>query len=379
MKQKLSRLSFLSLGHLVNDLYPGMLSPLLPILIERNGWTLAYAGFLVSVLQISCNLSQPAIAILNDHRPTRTMLWISLLIAGLPFCFILMSGSLPVVVTLLIISGTGVAMFHPSAAAAAGRTAAGSQSGLLMAIFSAGGLIGFSIAPMIAVLVIEILGPRFMPVIILPAGLMALYFAFDRSIPVPASHGYSRRQWFDAIGENFHQLFLLWLISGLRAVTYMLLAAFIPMLIMNRGVNYAGSASWLTISLFWSMLGMLAGGHLSDIFGKKQMIWLSLFVTTPFLYAFLYTSGPLSLIFLSIGMAALSSTIPVVIIMAQQAAPTLAGTASSLVMGMSVVLGAIAASPFGMLSDHVGIETAMNIPLALPAIAGLFVFLLKNK
>ena len=63
-----------------------------------------------------------------------------------------------------------------------------------------------------------------------------------------------------------------------------LLAAFIPMLIMNRGVNYAGSASWLTISLFCSMLGMFAGGHLSDIFGKKRMIGLSLFVTTP--YAF---------------------------------------------------------------------------------------------
>lgn len=379
MKQKLTRLSFLALGHLVNDLYPGMLSPLLPILIARNGWTLAYAGVLVSVLQISCNLPQPAIAIFNDHRPTRTMLWISLLIAGLPFCFILMSSSLPVVIALLIISGTGVSMFHPTAAAASGRTAAGNRSGLLMAIFSAGGLIGFSIAPMAAVLVVEIMGSHYMPVVIVPALLMSLYFALDRSIPVPASHGYSRQQWFNAIGRNFRQLFLLWIISGLRSITHMLLAAFIPMLIMNRGVNYAGSASWLTISLFWSMLGMLAGGHLSDMFGKKRMIGISLFVTTPFLYAFLYTSGPLSLVFLSIGMASLSSTIPVGIIMAQEAAPSLAGTASSMVMGMSVVLGALAASPFGILSDHIGIETAMNIPLALPALGVLFVLLLKNE
>jgi len=270
-------------------------------------------------------------------------------------------------------------MYHPISAAAAGRTAAGSRSGILMAIFSAGGLIGFSIAPMIMVFIVEGIGTVYMPVVILPALLMALYFAFTRPVDIHESHGYSMKEWFAALRENSSDLILLWLISGLRAIAYMMLSSFLPMLIMGRGALYSESARWLTISLLCSMLGLFVGGHLSDTFGKRRTIALSLFLASPFLYAFLFTTGTVSLVFLCLGMASLSSTIPVNIIMAQQAAPKLAGTASSLVMGLSVMLGAVAATPFGAFADHIGIESAMVFPLALPAISGLFVFLLKTE
>ncbi len=59
MKTKVKSIFILFLGHLANDLYPGMVAPLLPIFIARYGWSLAQAGLLITAMQLSCNLSQP--------------------------------------------------------------------------------------------------------------------------------------------------------------------------------------------------------------------------------------------------------------------------------------------------------------------------------
>ncbi|MFC1608257.1 MFS transporter, partial [Candidatus Latescibacterota bacterium] len=87
----------------------------------------------------------------------------------------------------------------------------------------------------------------------------------------------------------------------------------------------------------------------------------------------------ISTVLLLLGILALSSTIPVNIIMAQQAVPKLAGMASSLVMGVSFMVGGLAAPPFGALADRIGIEGAMNVIFIFPVIGGLAVFLLRSE
>lgn len=68
------------------------------------------------------------------------------------------------------------------------------------------------------------------------------------------------------------------------------------------------------------------------------------------------------------------------IVLAQQAVPRLPGMASSLVMGLSFMFGALAAPPFGALADRIGIEAAMKVVFIFPVIgAGLVVFLRKEK
>ena len=150
------------------------------------------------------------------------------------------------------------------------------------------------------------------------------------------------------------------------------------MLLMARGISYAKSAYLLTTMLFVSMIGLYIGGHLSDIYGRKKMMAITLFCSSPLLYGFLNTSGTLSIVLLLIGSASLASTIPVNIILAQRVDPKLAGMASSLVMGMSFAMGGLSATPFGALADRVGIETAMNVPLILPLFGGITVFFLKK-
>ncbi len=368
----------LSLGHLACDLYPGLLSPLLPVFAVRYGWSFTEAGILVTVLQTSCNISQPVIGIINDHKPMRFLLWAGLIIAGLPFCFVMNISRLDIMCIAMIISGIGVGMFHPPAAVAAGRIAVENREGISMALFSSGGHVSFMSAPLIAVFIIEVLGDKYMPLVIIPALIMAFYFVFNRSIVIHEGHGFTLHEWFSSLFQSGRELFILWLISTSRSIVYMLMGSFLPMLAMARGASYAKGAFFLSITLLGSMIGMFIGGHLSDIYGCRKVMAISLFISPPLLYGFLYTSGTLSIVFLILGMSTLGSTLPVNIILAQRSNPKLAGIASSLVMGLSFVMGAFAATPFGVLADHVGIETALKLPLILPIFGGFTVFLLKR-
>jgi FSR family fosmidomycin resistance protein-like MFS transporter len=151
------------------------------------------------------------------------------------------------------------------------------------------------------------------------------------------------------------------------------------MLAMARGWSYSSSAYILSASLFASMLGTIIGGHLSDIHGRKKIVALTMLAAAPLYYAFLYTSGMFSIVLLIMGTALLASSIPIIIILAQRTNPKLAGMASSLVMGLSYTMGALAATPFGALADKIGIEKSMYVPMVLPVIGGMVIFLLKNN
>ena len=376
---RLKRLSLLTIGHFASDFYPGMLSPLLPLILDRYGLSLAEAGILVMVLQIFSHLSQPFVGILNDHRPMKSFLWVGLIISGLPFCFLLQFNRLVIMIILLAVSGIGVGMYHPVAAVSAGLTANEDQKGVSMALFSSGGIMGFIVAPLIVVIIVEIIGEKYMPLVVLPALIAAFFFVFDREIVVSEGHQQSISEWFSALFGSGRELFILWLISSFRAVALTVIISFLPLLAIARGASSATSLYFLSGSLFAGMVGMFIGGHLSDLHGRRKVMAITLFIASPILYGFLYTSGIVSTMLLLLGMGALFSTIPLNIILAQRAAPKQAGMASSLVMGLSFALAAVGPPLFGTLADRVGIEVAMNVVFIIPVIGSLSVFLLRKE
>ena len=373
------RLLFLSLGHMTSDLYPGMLSPLLPLLLPRYGLSMAKAGVLVMVLQVFCNFSQPVAGIINDHIPMKVFLWLGIIISAIPFCFILQFQRLDMMMIALAVSGIGVGMFHPVGAVAASLTSSGNRSGISMAAFSSGGTVGFMIAPLIIVGIVEILGEQFMPLVLLPALFTTAYFMFNRTIVVSSNYDLSLKEWFSALLVSKRELFIVWLVSVFRAVVQVLISSFLPLLAIARGLSYAKSAYFLSASLLAGMCGMFVGGYLSDMHGRRKILAITQLAASPLLYVFLFTEGMVSTLFLLLGMAFLSASIPINIILAQRAAPKNTGVASSMVMGLSFGIGALAAPPFGILADHIGIEAAMKVISIIPVLGGISVFLLRKE
>ena len=123
---------------------------------------------------------------------------------------------------------------------------------------------------------------------------------------------------------------------------------------------------------------MFIGGHLSDTYGRRKVLAVTMLCTAPFLWAFLLTQGLTAAIFLMLGMVALLSGVPAHIVLAQSLAPKLAGIASSMITGAAFAVGGLAAPFFGALADDIGIQNAMKLVFLVPIAGGLMVLLLKT-
>lgn len=373
------KMSFLAFGHFASDFYPGLLAPLLPLLTMRFGWSLAQTGVLVMVMSIFMNGLQPFIGLLNDRYPFRFFLWLGPMLSAIPFCIILYINNFHLMLVALAIAGIGVAMFHPVGAVASGHGVDEKRRVISMAAFSSGGSFGVTVAPLAAVFILNVLGEQYMPLVIVPAILVFAYALHDKKIVVSEHEGHTIREMFASLEGNGRELFILWLVSGLRAIVYGIVSNFLALLMIARGYSYSTSAYFLSAALLAGMLGMFLGGHLADKHGKRRIMALSLLLSTPLLFGFSYTTGVVSIILLLLGMVSLTATLPVNIVLAQRMVPRLPGMASSLVMGLSFLFSAIAAPPFGALADQAGIETAMKVLFVVPVFAGGCVFLLRKE
>ena len=377
---KWKRLAFLAFGHFASDFYPGLLAPILPIFTTHYGWSLAQTGLLVMVMNIFMNTLQPLIGLLNDRFPLRSFLWLGPALSAIPFCFIFQVKSFELMLVLLSAAGVGVAMYHPVGAVAAGHGVAEHRRVVSMAFFSSGGSVGVTTAPLAMILINNVLGEAWMPIVALPAILMFVYFIRGNDIAVSEHEGHTVREMFASMAGNVKELFILWSISGFRAMVYGIVGNFLALLMIARGYSYSASAYVLSASLLAGLIGMFIGGHLADRYGKRKIIALTMLISAPLLFGFSFTAGAVSVAFLLLGMVSLTSTLPVNIVLAQQAVPRLPGMASSLVMGLSFMFGALAAPPFGALADRIGIEAAMKVVFIFPVIgAGLVGFLRKEK
>ena len=101
-------------------------------------------------------------------------------------------------------------------------------------------------------------------------------------------------------------------------------------------------------------------------------------ISIPFLYGFVNTSGPLSVVLLALAGTILMASSSVVIAMAQELIPENAGTASSIVMGLAWGAGGMLVVFFGMAPKKWGTPSAMAALSFLPIAAFLFVLFLPG-
>jgi len=360
---------FVASVHFVVDGYGNIFSPLLPLLIPRLGLTLAAAGTLTMLFQLSASVSQIAFGHLADRWRPRLLLMTGPIVSVLVLSFVGASTSMQMAAGILIIGGLGGAAFHPPAAALAYRLGA-DRPGLAMSVHITGGSLGFSLGPLLFAPFAQRYGLEWTPILALP-GLVVVLFFLSRLPQVTWTT--TTTAGFRALRPYVRPLALLYSIVVLRTMTSIAFATFMPVLLTSHGMSLASAGSAVAVYLFASGIGGFLGGPAADRFGARLVIALSLVCAVPFLFLASLNQGWAFVILVAVGGFFLQSTLPVNVTFGQALAPVSAATVSSLMMGFAWGSGGLSVPFVGMVADRIGIEGTLRglalVPLAAAALA----------
>jgi FSR family fosmidomycin resistance protein-like MFS transporter len=358
----------LSSGHLFTDLNQGAVAALLPFLISERGLSLAAAGALVFAATVSSSLVQPLFGIFSDRNPIPALMPLGVLLGGVGMALVGVAPSYPLIFASVVVSGVGVAAFHPEAARFANYVS-GARRARGMSFFSVGGNAGFALGPIVATPLVLAFGLPGTLFLALPAALMAGVMVAEtprmlRLAPEEASSG---TQEVDASQERWGPFAVMVAVVAVRSFVYFGLVAFVAAYYERvLGASAALGNVALTVMLAAGAVGTLLMGPLADRFGRKAVLAWSMIVLSPLVLGFTLVGPYAGMALLALVGAATVGTFGVTVVMGQEYLPGRIGLAAGVTMGLSIGLGGVGAPLLGLLADAGGLRTTMLAVAALP-------------
>lgn len=360
-----------TIAHFLNDFYVAFLAPLLPLVVLRFDLSLTLAGFLATILNASAAFSQPLFGLFADRMQRRFFVALGPACTALAMGMMGLAPSYGALIILLLIAGTGTATFHPQGASTAGL-ASGNRKGVGLSLFVAGGELGYALGPLVIALAVAAFGLSVTWVVALPGlGLCALLW--KRLAAQTVVHAERPQSLGADLRGVWRPLALLWTVVVLRSIIISAFITFLPLLLRERGGSIvAGGAA---VFLFGGVgaVGGLVGGTLSDRFGRRALLAISLLLGAPLLLLFLHTHGVWSYLALALGGIVLYLSAAITIVIAQEVLPHRASVASSIVMGLAWGTAGLSLTAVGALADAIGLSSALMAVLGLAVIALAFV------
>lgn len=365
----------LTLGHLGTDLAQGALPALLPYLATRFDLSYLQVGALVLCSTVANSIVQPAFGHWSDRRGATWLLPAGPLTAGVGIGLLAIAPNYPAAIGCVIISGVGVAAYHPEATKHAAWIAHDRPS-TAMSLFSIGGNLGVALGPLAAGAAAAHYGLHGAALLVIPAAMVSgLMFA---SLPRLAIDGVAGEKRAAEGPSAAHRRALAILLAAVaaRGYVYTGLVSFIPLLEQRvRHQSAAHGSRVLTVLLGAGAVGTLVFGPLADRVGMRRMLFWSFVLCVPATMFYLADDGALGLLALAISGACLVSSFGVTIVLSQEYLPGRMGMAAGLSIGLSIGLGGIAAICVGALADTFGLSTALwTTPIG--AVAGALLVLL---
>lgn len=360
----------LSSGHLFTDLNQGAVAALLPFLISERGLSLAAAGALVFAATVSSSLVQPLFGVFSDRTPIPALMPLGVLLAGVGMALAGVAPSYPLIFASVVVSGVGVAAFHPEAARFANYVS-GARRARGMSFFSVGGNAGFALGPLVATPLVLAFGLPGTLFLALPAALMAgvMFAEGPRMLRLAPEEASSGTREVDASQERWGPFGVMVAVVAVRSFVYFGLVAFVAAYYERvHGASAALGNVALTVMLAAGAVGTLLMGPLADRFGRKAVLAWSMVVLCPLVLAFTFVGPYAGMVMLALVGAATVGTFGVTVVMGQEYLPGRIGLAAGVTMGLSIGLGGVGAPILGLLADAGGLRTTMLAIAALPVL-----------
>ncbi|MER6376440.1 MFS transporter [Streptomyces mirabilis] len=360
----------LSVGHACVDIYQGAVASLVPFFVAERAYSYAAVSGIVLAASVLSSVAQPVFGLLTDRWAMPWILPVSTVLGGLGIALSGLSGSYPLTLVFVAVSGVGVAAYHPESARVARFVSEGSHTA--MGWFSVGGNLGFAAAPLMVTAVVASGGLRLSPLLVLPAlagGLLCL----------PALRALRRKTALDgsgttaAVGTDDKASFLkLSLAVVFRSVVFVGLSTFISLYARQRtgGGTAAGTAA-LFVLYIGGALGSVLGGSLANRWDRVTVARWSYLLTIPAVAGTVFVPGPTFYVFVALTSAGLYIPFSLQVTLGQDYLPTRVGTAGGITLGLTVSIGGLVSPLIGAVADATSLRIALTPLILMPALSWL--------
>ncbi len=354
------------MGHLVVDTIQGSLPAFLPFL--KTAFNLSYtaAGTIMLMATVTSSLIQPLFGYFSDQLARRWILPVSVLLAGLGLALTGLAPSYPVILALVLLTGLGVAAYHPEGYRTA-SSVAGDRKATGLSWFSLGGNIGIALGPPVITLLVTGFGIRGSLGMLGPALLVSLLLAGALpvlSAPAPARAAPTAPE---PSREMPAAMALLILVVTFRSWTQLGFTTFVPFYYVDHlGADPRIVGPLLFVFLGAGALGTIIAGPLADRFGARPfMVWACL-LAVPLAIGFVLAHGALAFVMLGAVGFTLISTFSVSVVLGQAYMPRNLGMASGMIVGFAIGAGGLGVTLLGWVADHWGLPITLWITAVLP-------------
>lgn len=365
-------------GHFINDIYTGVLNPIMPFIAAKIGISMAVATIILTISHIFSSLLQPLFGFLADNNVKRSFIFWGLILSSIFIPLSALAHNPFILVLFIIIGSIGSSLFHPQALGFASKFAKYSEAGKAMAVFVAMGTLGYSCGPIVSSAITQFLGMPKMPLMtVVGCAWALLMFCF-----VPKLSNIEQikdkidfKTAFKRILSN-RKLNILNLIAMMKTMISSACFILLPFLWKNMGYRpfYIGMA--LFAFIFAGGIGSLVSSNIEKKIGSANVFYISMISTLPLMILFVLSYRPhptLSLIiFIIMGFVTMMAT-PVTMLMAQNVLPEYRSIISGFINGFSWGVVAIAMSMLGFVAENFGITNVLLFVAVIPAICSILV------
>jgi FSR family fosmidomycin resistance protein-like MFS transporter len=379
---KYRQVGILSAGHLVTDINQGALPAMLPFFIAAYDLSYAAAAGIVFAANMTSSIVQPVFGHAADRFSKPWLLPVGLLMAGIGLAFTGIFQGYGWILSMAIVSGIGIAAYHPEAARRV-NFAAGNKKGTAMSLFGVGGTIGFAVGPLIATAALLHWGLKGTLVLIVPvtimAAVMASQFSLFTSLDASRNGGRSKSD-VKHVKDNWSAFSRLTITIIGRSILFYGLNTFIPIYWIN-GLNQSKVTGAMALTIFAGsgIVGNLVGGSFADRMGQKKVMITGYIGLTLFLPLLILTNSAhvAMLLLVPIGLL-LYGTYSPSIVLGQMYLPNRVGFSSGITLGVAVAIGGGAAPIIGKIADVFGIWHALASIACFPILILLAALSLPN-
>lgn len=374
---------WLTLGHMVCDVYGGFLNPIMPFIAAKLGFTMAVATIIISVSHICSSMLQPVFGFFADNMLKRFFIFWGLILASLFIPLTPIAPNIFVLIVFMILGSLGGSFFHPQSLGFINYFS-GKNCSNNMGIFMSMGSLGFAFGPLLAALITQVFGlDKVVYTSIFGLVLAAAMFYCVPKLSVAEKkpkHKKFFKSFGDILGNN--QMRLLLLVGMLKSLITNSSCILLPFLWKGMGASpfYIGFALFLFV--FAGALGSFASPILEKKLGSKTVIYISMLATFPMmlLFAFTYNIKPaISLLtFFVMGFTTMLAQ-PVIMVWAQRTLPEYKSIVAGFINGFCWGIVALCMSVLGTIAQKCGIMNVLIILSLIPVFASYYVKDLKQE